>query len=70
MPQKRNNQPPTGEGKKQSPVKGKSGELLKRSTVTQASNPQQNISGDAEERALRDNPSQRKDNPNRQKAGR
>ncbi|HXG94206.1 MAG TPA: hypothetical protein VNN73_17815 [Blastocatellia bacterium] len=70
MPHKRDNQPPTGEGKKQNPVKGKSRELLKRSEVTQASTPRQNILGDEEEMAFRSNPSQRKDNPNRPKAGR
>jgi hypothetical protein len=64
------NQPPTGEGKKQSPIKGKSGELSKRSTVTQSSNPRQNILGDEEEMAARENAAQRSDNPNRPKAGR
>jgi hypothetical protein len=70
MADKRKNLPPTGEGKKQRPVKGESGELLKRSTVTQSSNPAQNILGDEEESDFRDNPSQRKNNPNRPKAGR
>jgi len=70
MADKRNKQEPTGEGKKQSSVSGKSGELSKRSTVTQSSNARQNILGEEEEQALRDNPSQRGDNPNRPKAGR
>jgi hypothetical protein len=70
MPHKRKNQPPTGEGKKQSTVKGESHELLKRSIVTQSSNPRQNILDEDEEQAFRDNPSQRRDNPRRPKAGR
>ena len=70
MADKRKNQEPTGEGKKQSPVSGKGGELSKRSTVTQSSNERQNILGEEEEQAWRDNPSQRRDSPNRPKAGR
>lgn len=64
------NQPPTGEGKKQSPVKGESGKAMKRSDVTQASNPEQNIQLPEEEMGMRDNPDQQKNNPNRPKAGR
>jgi hypothetical protein len=70
MPHKRNNQPPTGEGKKQSTVKGDSRELMKRSTITQSSNAKQNILDDEQEMGMRDNPSQQKNNPNRPKAGR
>ncbi len=70
MADKKKNQPPTGEGKKQSPVTGDSKKILKRSEVTQASTPGQNILGDEEEADFRENPSQQKDNPNRPKAGR
>lgn len=70
MADKKKNQPPTAEGKKQSPVRGKSQELLKRSEVKQSSTPRQNILDDDAEQALRENPSQQKNNPNRQKAGR
>ena len=70
MANKRKNQPPTGEGKKQSPVKGESGKVTKRSMVTQASNARQNIQLPEEEAAFRENRSQQKDNPKRPKAGR
>jgi hypothetical protein len=70
MADKKKNQPPTGEGKKQKPVTGDSKKLLKRSEVTQSSTPRQNILDDEAEADFRENPSQRKDNPNRPKAGR
>jgi hypothetical protein len=70
MPDKKKNQPPTGEGKKQSPVKGESRKLDKRSTITQASDARQNILDDEAEQAYRENPSQAKNNPGRPKAGR
>jgi hypothetical protein len=70
MADKRKNQPPTGQGKKQSPVKGQSGKIEKRSMVTQASNARQNLGTAEDEMARRENPSQRKNNPKRPKAGR
>jgi hypothetical protein len=70
MADKKKNQPPTGQGKKQSTVKGESRELHKRSAVAQSSHASQNILTDEEEMGARDNPSQRKNNPRRPKAGR
>lgn len=64
------NQPPTGQGKKQSPVKGENRKLEKRSIVTQASQPKQNILLPDEEESYRDNPAQEKNNTKRTKAGR
>lgn len=37
------NQPPTGEGKKQSPQPGRAGKLNKRSEVAQATSAEQNV---------------------------
>ena len=64
------NQPPTGEGKKQSPYSGQAQELDKRSEVLQAqrNHAEENFGTDEEEMA-QDAPLQ-KDNPNRPKAGR
>ena len=64
------NQPPTGEGKKQSPESGKAGELRKRSEVLQAQrNPEANFGSEDEEPAnLPDDA--RAANPKRPKAGR
>ncbi|MFL6275100.1 MAG: hypothetical protein ACJ74G_07805 [Blastocatellia bacterium] len=70
MADKKKNQPPTAEGKKQSPVKGESRKLDKRSDIMQSSHAAQNLGSDQDEMGQRDNPSQRKDNPNRPKAGR
>jgi hypothetical protein len=70
MADKKKNQPPTAEGKQQSPVKGASRKLDKRSDIFQASHAAQNLGSDRDEMGQRDNPSQRKDNPNRPKAGR
>ena len=70
MADEKKNQPPTGEGKKQSPVKGESRKLDKRSTITQASHARQNILDDEAEQSRRENPSQEKNNPNKPKAGR
>ena len=70
MADKKKNQPPTSEGKSQSPVKGKSRELDKRSDVVQSSHAAQNLGSDQDEMGQRANPSQRKTNPNRPKAGR
>ena len=61
------NQPPTGEGKKQSPHPGAENKLNKRSEVLQATNAEQNIGTDEEEGGARE---QRGQNPNRPKAGR
>jgi hypothetical protein len=66
------NQPPTGEGKKQSPRAGEANKLSKRSTVLQAqrNHPEENIGTASEEEASRSNTAQKKSNPKRQKAGR
>ena len=47
------NQPPTGEGKKQSPEPGAPNKLNKRAEVLQASNAEQNIGTAEEEEAAR-----------------
>jgi hypothetical protein len=70
MAEKRKNQPPTGQGKKQSPVKGQSGKIAKRSMVAQASNARQNLGTSEDEMSQRENPSRKKNNPDRPKAGR
>ena len=66
------NQPPTGEGKKQSPRPGEPNKLGKRSEVLQAqrNHPEENIGSAEEEEAARSSSGQQKDNPKRQKAGR
>lgn len=61
------NQPPTGEGKKQSPHPGAENKLNKRSEVLQATNAEQNIGTDEDEDAARGSGGQ---NPKRPKAGR
>ena len=61
------NQPPTGEGKKQSPRSGQSNKLHKRAEVLQAGHAEQNIGTAEEEEALR---TQQSINPKRPKAGR
>jgi hypothetical protein len=60
------NQPPTGQGKKQSPRSGEANKLRKRSEVLQASGAEQNIGSAEEEEALRSRPL----NPKKPKAGR
>ena len=60
------NQPPTGEGKKQSPRLGVANKLNKRAEVLQAASAEQNIGTAEEEDALRS----RSNNPKRPKAGR
>jgi hypothetical protein len=70
MADKKKNQPPTAEGKPQSPVKGESRKLDKRSDIVQSSHAAQNLQSDQDEIDQRENPSQRKNNPNRPKAGR
>jgi len=62
------NQPPTGEGKKQSPRFGQANKLHKRAEVLQASHANQNIGTAEEEEALRSQ--QQSVNPKRPKAGR
>jgi hypothetical protein len=63
------NQPPTGQGKKQSPHFGKANKLNKRAEVLQASHAAQNI-GSAEEEEAGRSDSQQPGNPKRPKAGR
>jgi len=70
MPNKnrnRLNQPPSGEGKKQSPGPGAANKLDKRSEVLQATDRRQNIATDEDEEAARSVPDE---NPKRQRAGR
>lgn len=62
------NQPPTGEGKKQSPRSGEANKLHKRAEVLQAGHAEQNIGTAEEEEALRSQ--QQSSNPKRPKAGR
>ena len=61
------NQPPTGEGKKQSPRSGAANKLNKRSEVLQATDARQNI-GSADDEDAASSPQSR--NPKREKAGR
>lgn len=65
---KKLNQPPTGQGKKQSPFSGEPRKLNKRSEIVQATNAEQNIGSGGEEEAAREPASRR--NAKRQKAGR
>ena len=61
------NQPPTGQGKKQSPRSGAENKLNKRSEVLQAAGAEQNIGTAEDEDAVRSSTSR---NPKRPKAGR
>jgi hypothetical protein len=61
------NQPPTGQGKKQSPRSGAENKLRKRSEVLQAAGAEQNIGTAEDEDAALSAPSK---NPKRPKAGR
>ena len=61
------NQPPTGEGKKQSPQPGRAKELHKRSEVLQAAGSRQNIGTAMEDVSQSSSASV---NPKRPKAGR
>ena len=75
MPNKnrdKQNQPPTGEGKKQSPYSGEDQKLSKCSEVAQAqrNHPEENYGTSADEEGSAQGLDQRKDNPKRQKAGR
>ena len=66
------NQPPTGEGKKQSPYPGGANKLRKRSEVLQAqrNHPEENIGTSADETNLGLSAPLEKTNPKRKKAGR
>lgn len=75
MPNKnrhKRNQPPTGEGKHQSPHSGAANKLGKRSEVLQAQrdHPEEGIGTSADEIAFRAESPQEKTNPKRLKAGR
>jgi hypothetical protein len=61
------NQPPTGQGKKQSPRFGAGNKLNKRAEILQATDARQNL-GTIEEETAAASPTVR--NPKRQKAGR
>jgi hypothetical protein len=61
------NQPPTGQGKKQSPSSGAENKLRKRSEVLQAAGAEQNIGTAEDEDAVRSSSGK---NPKRPKAGR
>ncbi len=62
------NQPPTGEGKKQSPRSGEANKLHKRAEVLQAGRAEQNVGTAEEEDAFKSQQQSR--NPKRPKAGR
>jgi hypothetical protein len=66
------NQPPTGEGKQQSPDSGAANKLRKRSEVLQAQRdyPEENLGSSADELAFSSSAPQEKTNPERPKAGR
>jgi hypothetical protein len=64
------NQPPTGEGKKQSPMPGEPNKLNKRAEVLQASNAEQNIGSAQEEEAARTGVANEDNTERKMKAGR
>jgi hypothetical protein len=67
----RKNQPPTGEGKKQSPASGAANKLNKRSEVVQArGRAELNVGTDEDEAAATPRPANENSNAKRQKAGR
>jgi hypothetical protein len=68
----RKNQPPTGQGKKQSPASGAANKLHKRSEVAQAQrgHAELNVGTDADESAATPRPARENINAKRQKAGR
>jgi hypothetical protein len=68
----RKNQPPTGEGKKQSPAAGAPNKLNKRSEVVQSQrgHAELNVGTDADEAAATPRPANENTNAKRQKAGR
>ena len=61
------NQPPSGQGKKQSPKLGRNNKLNKRSELLQATDARQNVGTAEDEAAVR---AVDRGNPRRQKAGR
>ena len=64
------NQPPTGEGKKQSSSPGEPNKLNKRAEVLQASSAEQNIGSAAEEEAARTGVADEDNSERKMKAGR
>ena len=66
------NQPPTGEGKQQSPYSGAANKLNKRSEVTQAERGRsdENLGSSSDEEGVRSKAPQQKSNSKRPKAGR
>jgi hypothetical protein len=66
------NQPPTGEGKKQSTQSGQENKLSKRSEVAQAqrNHPEENYGTIADEEGMSQEMDQSNENAKRQKAGR
>jgi hypothetical protein len=68
----RKNQPPTGQGNKQSPASGAANKLHKRSEVAQAQHghAELNVGTDADELAATPRPARENTNAKRQKAGR
>jgi len=66
------NQPPTGEGKHQSPYSGAANKLNKRSEVVQAQHGRsdENLGSSSDEEGARSRAPQQKSNPKRPKAGR
>ena len=64
------NQPPTGEGKKQSPSPGEPNKLNKRAEVLQSSNAEQNIGTVEEEEAARTGVPNEDTSERKMKAGR
>ena len=64
------NQPPTGEGKKQSPKPGEPNKLNKRAEVLQATNAEQNIGTVEEEEAARTGVANQDTGERKMKAGR
>jgi hypothetical protein len=64
------NQPPTGEGKKQSPQPGEPNKLNKRAEVLQSSYAEQNIGTTEEEEAARTGVPEQRSRAKKMKAGR
>ena len=64
------NQPPTAEGKKQSPHPGEPNKLNKRAEVLQASYAEQNIGTTEEEEAVRTGAPEHRSRAKKMKAGR
>jgi len=64
------NQPPTGEGKKQSPEPGEPNKLNKRAEVLQAAGAEQNIGTAEEEEAARTGVANEENSERKMRAGR